>query len=207
MRLFIDISGIHINSIVLDRLEGDWDADEEEEFKTLFLMVALQMVLCPTQSPRLAADLVPALTCARECAKYDWCGLLLNKLMDSVLNFACRFYGTGFASGCGGCTMFLVVHTFKNHVYLLKMLDVVYGEQHPLAARDTNGPTHQTEVGFAIENPHDCKLKKKRRGATSNKSPHDRKAEKALISPKLGSSNCPLPVMDCLFVRLLFFLV
>ena len=61
--------GIPVNSRLMERLEGEWDVDEEEEFKTIFLLISLEMVLCPTQSPRLACDLFPALTCAMNAVK------------------------------------------------------------------------------------------------------------------------------------------
>ncbi|XP_021736115.1 uncharacterized protein LOC110702670 isoform X2 [Chenopodium quinoa] len=93
----------------MDFLEGVWQDDQEEEFKTLFLLVSLDLVLCPTQSPRLAVDLIPALTCAMNCASYGWCGLVIDSLMEPVSSFACRFYGSGFAIGCGGCSIFVVL--------------------------------------------------------------------------------------------------
>ncbi|XP_021723578.1 uncharacterized protein LOC110690964 [Chenopodium quinoa] len=94
---------------MLDRLEGYFEESQEEEFKTLFLIVALEMVLCPTQSPRLAANLLPSLSCAMDAVEYGWCGLVLSKFMDSVSSFARRFYANGFAGGCGGCTILAVI--------------------------------------------------------------------------------------------------
>ncbi|XP_021738418.1 uncharacterized protein LOC110704918 [Chenopodium quinoa] len=102
--------GIPVTSELLERLECHFEPDEEEDFKLLFLLVALQMVLCPTQSPRLASDLLPALSCAMDCAEYNWCELVLEKLMESVANFGKRFYATGFANGCGGCAFFAVIY-------------------------------------------------------------------------------------------------
>ncbi|XP_021761349.1 uncharacterized protein LOC110726193 isoform X2 [Chenopodium quinoa] len=67
------------------------------------------MLLCPNQSSRLAADLVPALMCASRAAEYDWCSLVLKKLMESVAMFARRFYASGVASGCAGCLILIVV--------------------------------------------------------------------------------------------------
>ncbi|XP_021754834.1 uncharacterized protein LOC110720139 isoform X1 [Chenopodium quinoa] len=101
--------GIPVNCELIARMEGKWEEHQEDEFKTLFLLLSLQMLLCPTQSSRLAADVIPALTCARKAAEYDWCSLVLKNLRDSVAMFARRFYSTGFASGCGGCLIFLVV--------------------------------------------------------------------------------------------------
>ncbi|XP_021722289.1 uncharacterized protein LOC110689788 [Chenopodium quinoa] len=101
--------GIPVNGKMMERVEGKWEAHEEEEFKTLFLFLSLEMVLCPTQSPRLACDLLHALTCAMNDGSYNWCELVLKKLMESVGSFARRFYSTGVAGGCGGCTIFAVV--------------------------------------------------------------------------------------------------
>ena len=63
--------GYPITPIMLDRAEGEWQEEEEEEFKLLFLFLAVQMILCPTQCPRLPLDLIrlpldliPAVTCA-----------------------------------------------------------------------------------------------------------------------------------------------
>lgn len=107
-RVYI-VKGIHVNSLMMERVEGDRDESEEAEFKTLFLILALHMVLCPTQSPRLSSNLIPALTCAMSCKEYDWCSLVLSKLVGSLSSFAKRFYANGSTGGCGGCLMFLVV--------------------------------------------------------------------------------------------------
>ncbi|XP_021715741.1 uncharacterized protein LOC110683657 [Chenopodium quinoa] len=101
--------GIPVTSKMMDRLEGNFGEDEEEEFKTLFLILLLHMVMCPTQSPRLATDLIPAVSCVKNCKEYDWSDLVLKKLMASVSSFARRFYATGYAGGCGGCAIFAVI--------------------------------------------------------------------------------------------------
>ncbi|XP_021759305.1 uncharacterized protein LOC110724206 [Chenopodium quinoa] len=101
--------GIHVNRQLMDGVEGHWQEHEEDEFKMLFLLLSLEMLLCPTQSSRLASDLVPSLTCAPRAVEYDWCCLVLKKLMDSVAAFSRRYYSSGFASGCGGCLIFVVV--------------------------------------------------------------------------------------------------
>ncbi|XP_021750818.1 uncharacterized protein LOC110716491 isoform X2 [Chenopodium quinoa] len=94
---------------MLDKLKERFEEHQEEEFKTLFLIIALQMVLCPTQSSRLAYDLLPAVSCAMDSIDYDWCDLVLTKFMDNVSSFARRFYANGFAGGCGGCSIFGVI--------------------------------------------------------------------------------------------------
>ncbi|XP_021764218.1 uncharacterized protein LOC110728855 [Chenopodium quinoa] len=101
--------GIPLSSDMMNRLEGYFDAGEEEEFKTLFLIISLEMVLCPTQIPRLASDLLPAVSCAMEATEFDWCSLVLSKLLESLQKFARRFHANGFASGCGGCAIFAVI--------------------------------------------------------------------------------------------------
>ncbi|XP_021737667.1 uncharacterized protein LOC110704186 [Chenopodium quinoa] len=103
------VKGIHVNSTIMDRVEGNWEENEEAEFKTLFLILSLHMVLFSTQSPRLSSDLLPALTCATECAKYDWCNLVLSKFLSSVSSFAKRLDATGNGGGSGGCLLFIVV--------------------------------------------------------------------------------------------------
>ncbi|XP_021727891.1 uncharacterized protein LOC110695002 [Chenopodium quinoa] len=85
-RVYMSV-GIPLSSEMMDRLEGHFDGSEEEEFKT-FLIIALEMVLCPTKSARLAADLLPAIGCAMEANEYDWCGLVLSKFIGSVSSFA-----------------------------------------------------------------------------------------------------------------------
>ncbi|XP_021765487.1 uncharacterized protein LOC110730013 [Chenopodium quinoa] len=101
--------GIPVTGIMMDRLEGHFDAHQEEEFKTLFLIISLKMILCPTQSPRLSTDLLPALSCCMDSQDYDWCDLVLSKFLESVSNFARRFYVNGFAGGSGGCSIFAVI--------------------------------------------------------------------------------------------------
>lgn len=60
------------------------------------MLLSLEMLLCPNQSSRLVTDLVPSLTCAARAA-------------DGLAMFARRFYSVGFASGCAGCLIFIVV--------------------------------------------------------------------------------------------------
>ncbi|XP_021740751.1 uncharacterized protein LOC110707037 isoform X1 [Chenopodium quinoa] len=111
--------GIQVNADLIARVEGQWEDDQAEEFKTVFLLLALEMLLCPNQSSRLAADLVPSLTCASKAAQYDWCSLVLKKLMNSVAMFARRFYSSGYASGCAGCLIYIVVCDIYVNFWLL----------------------------------------------------------------------------------------
>ncbi|XP_021758863.1 uncharacterized protein LOC110723799 [Chenopodium quinoa] len=101
--------GIRINSALIKRAKGSWGEEEEAEFKTVFLILALHLVLCPTQSYQLGPDLVPALTCAMQAKNYDWCGLVLEKLFDSCCRFGKKFYANGYAKGYGGCSIFLAI--------------------------------------------------------------------------------------------------
>ncbi|XP_021734964.1 uncharacterized protein LOC110701658 [Chenopodium quinoa] len=80
--------GISVNAELIGRIEGQWKEDQADEFKTVFLLLSLEMLFCPNQSSRLAADLVLALTCASKAVEYDWCSMVLKKLMDSVAMFA-----------------------------------------------------------------------------------------------------------------------
>lgn len=94
---------------VVERLQSKFDDDKIVEFKMLFLLVALDMVLCPTHCSRFPKELLPALACASSPRKFNWCPLVLERLMASAKPFGDRFYSEGFAGGCGGCTLFVVV--------------------------------------------------------------------------------------------------
>lgn len=105
-------TGFAVTPGVVDKLMSKFEDHEAEEFKMLFLMAALDMVLCPTQCTRFPKEMVPALGCASLARSYNWCALVLDKLMASVKRFGDRFYNAGFAGGCGGCTLFLAVLLF-----------------------------------------------------------------------------------------------
>lgn len=106
--------GILANNTLVNKGKGNWEEEQEAEFKTVFLILVLQMVLCPSQSKShiLESDLVPALTCAMQAKDYDWCGLVLEKLFDNGCRFANKFNANGYARGCGGCSIFLAVSYF-----------------------------------------------------------------------------------------------
>ncbi|XP_021758868.1 uncharacterized protein LOC110723801 [Chenopodium quinoa] len=103
------LKGIVIEGALLEKAKGSWEEEDEEEFKTLFLILALHMILCPPLSSVLDNDLLPALSCAKQAWNYDWCGLVLEKLFDSAYKFGNKFYADGFAKGCGGCSIFLAI--------------------------------------------------------------------------------------------------
>ncbi|XP_021756946.1 uncharacterized protein LOC110722034 isoform X1 [Chenopodium quinoa] len=135
--------GILVDRKLMERVEGYWGEEEGDEFKMLFLLLS-QELLCPTQSSRLASDLVPSLTCAPLASEYDWCSLVLKKLMDNVATFARRFYASGYASGCGGCLIFAVV-------FYLDRLDrqpVSWGVFSRIQAWTMN------EIRFAVKEDH-----------------------------------------------------
>uniref|UniRef100_A0A803NDK3 Uncharacterized protein n=1 Tax=Chenopodium quinoa TaxID=63459 RepID=A0A803NDK3_CHEQI len=151
--------GIQVNVDLIASVEGGWEEDQAEEFKTVFLLLSLEMLLCPNQSSRLATDLVSSLTCAARAVDYDWCSPVLQKLMYSVAMFARRFYSVGFASGCAGCLIFIVIlyldRLNRHPVHWgyfprLETLDVAYGETHPTKARDSNGPGGSTERSCCV---------------------------------------------------------
>ena len=106
--------GVSVTDAIIGRLKGQWSCEEEVEFKILFLLMDLYMILCPTQSQCLEADLIPALTCATEARHYDWCALVLEKLMSSVKRFARKFNARGYAAGCGGCSLFVAVSVLSS---------------------------------------------------------------------------------------------
>ncbi|XP_021755803.1 uncharacterized protein LOC110720990 [Chenopodium quinoa] len=101
--------GIVIDGALLEKAKGSWEEEDEEDFKTLFLILALHMILCPPLSSHFDNDLMPALSCAKQAWNYDWCGLVLEKLLDSGYKFGNKFYADGFAKGCGGCSIFLAI--------------------------------------------------------------------------------------------------
>lgn len=85
---------------------------QEADFKEAFLAIVLCDILCPTTSPRVASDLMPAITVYGNAASYDWASFALEKLFGSACSFADRFYRDGVAMHCGGCTYFLAVSFF-----------------------------------------------------------------------------------------------
>lgn len=95
---------------VVEAVKRDCDEDYEKDFKEAFLALALAYVLCPTTcSSRLDTDLIPSVSVALAAKKYDWCSLVLDKLMFHTKRFAEKFYKEGYAKCCGGCTYFLAV--------------------------------------------------------------------------------------------------
>ncbi|XP_021758867.1 uncharacterized protein LOC110723800 isoform X2 [Chenopodium quinoa] len=97
---------IPVTSALIERAKGSWGEEQEAEFKTVFLILALHLVLCPTQAHQLESDLVPALTCAVQAKNYDWCGLVLEKFFDSCCRFRKKH---GYGKGFGGCSIFLAI--------------------------------------------------------------------------------------------------
>ena len=81
-------------------------------------MMALNYIICPTTCQRMLVNFLPVVVVAERVVEYDWCMLLLDHLINSVLTFGKRFYLDGFAKGCGGCVMFLAV----SHSYHFVMI-------------------------------------------------------------------------------------
>lgn len=101
-------------SVVLDDIlpslcQENWNLEEEDKFKTEFLISALATFLCPTSCGRLAAHLEVAATLANKASEYNWCQLVYEELMVYGCKFASKFYRNGYVSSCGGCTYFLAV--------------------------------------------------------------------------------------------------
>ncbi|XP_056693469.1 uncharacterized protein [Spinacia oleracea] len=101
--------GIPVNPRFLKRLEGYWEENEEEEFKTMFLIATLQMVLCPTQCARLSSGLLYVCTLGKKAREYDWCKLVYDFFMEKVKVFCRDFYTFGWVKGIGGCSLYLVI--------------------------------------------------------------------------------------------------
>uniref|UniRef100_A0A803M9J0 Uncharacterized protein n=1 Tax=Chenopodium quinoa TaxID=63459 RepID=A0A803M9J0_CHEQI len=90
---------------------------EKMQFRNAFLIVVLGALLCPTTKwGLLAKKLTPAITVARHSAKYDWCTMVYNWLIDCVKVFADKFDENGFAAGCGGCSLFVLVF-YLDHLH------------------------------------------------------------------------------------------
>ena len=49
--------------------------------------------------------------------EFDWCSLVVKKLMESVSVFEAKFNKYGFVRGCGGCTIFIVVIVSAFKIY------------------------------------------------------------------------------------------
>ncbi|XP_056695507.1 uncharacterized protein [Spinacia oleracea] len=126
---------IPVNPKFLERLEGEWGENDEQEFKTMFLIAALAMVLCPTQCGRLSAGTIYACTLGMQSSQYDWCKLVYDFFIERAKVFCRDFYTYGWTKGVGGCTMYLVC------------VVVVYGEtQHPRATKDSHGPVEKVYI-------------------------------------------------------------
>ncbi|KMT11646.1 hypothetical protein BVRB_5g105860 [Beta vulgaris subsp. vulgaris] len=82
---------------VVEKVEGSCGLDDEYEFKTAFLILALCDVLCPTNCRRLESDLVIAATFAMDASSYDSSTLIIVKLLLHGRHFADKFYKDGYA--------------------------------------------------------------------------------------------------------------
>ncbi|XP_056694625.1 uncharacterized protein [Spinacia oleracea] len=84
--------------------------EEEFEFRIAFMIVILELVLCPsTDGFTLAGRLLPAASVAPESNSYDWCTFCLEWLKIWCKMFAHQFDQHGVVSGLGGCSLFLTV--------------------------------------------------------------------------------------------------
>uniref|UniRef100_A0A803MRZ1 Uncharacterized protein n=1 Tax=Chenopodium quinoa TaxID=63459 RepID=A0A803MRZ1_CHEQI len=79
---------------------------DEDEFRQVFVLLMLN-VLCPPTCHRLKKKYMHATVVVKHAKKYNWCSLILDELLHAVGSFGKRFYNNGFASGSGGCTLFL----------------------------------------------------------------------------------------------------
>ena len=95
--------------LVRNRFKDGWCEADEEEFKACFMVVALGDFLRPTTCSRFPKPLYAAVGLARRTREYDWCQMVVDRLMRAGWLFSKKFYEDGFAAGCGGCTYFLAV--------------------------------------------------------------------------------------------------
>ncbi|KAL2937932.1 Elongation factor Ts [Bienertia sinuspersici] len=152
----VQLRGIEITPGMVRRAEEYWEESEEHEFKALFLAISLHLILTPTQGARLAADVVPVLCCAVTTVKYDWCSLVVRKLMQAVEVLGDIFYLDRLNRnlilwGQYPCIKMWNMEQIRvasntdrflpNGDYgKLGCLDVAYGEWHPREARDVQIP-------------------------------------------------------------------
>ena len=94
---------------VRNRLKSGFDESEGKAFKLAFMIIVLGDILCPTTSSRMSKSLYPAVAVAMNNDDYDWCQLVVDRLVYSGKHFASKFYDDGFARGAGGCTYFFAV--------------------------------------------------------------------------------------------------
>ncbi|KAL2944795.1 hypothetical protein RDABS01_033142 [Bienertia sinuspersici] len=125
----------------------------EKDFKECFVMLALMDVLCPTTCHRMSSKLLPYVCYAVRARQYDWCSLVLEHLFHSIQNFAKRFYPMGMRKRQP--TQWGVFPRLKawskkemnkaracdelptGDYGKLGVVDVAYGENHPLDCRDS----------------------------------------------------------------------
>ncbi|XP_056695650.1 uncharacterized protein [Spinacia oleracea] len=105
----ISTDAIPVNPKFIQRLEGTWEDKDEEEFKTMFLIAAVEMVLCPTQCGRLSPSLLYACSLGMQAREYDWCKLVYEFFIERAKVFCRDFYTFGWTKGVGGCSMYLVI--------------------------------------------------------------------------------------------------
>ncbi|KNA13421.1 hypothetical protein SOVF_116800 [Spinacia oleracea] len=105
----ISTDAIPVNPKFIQRLEGTWEDKDEEEFKTMFLIAAVEMVLCPTQCGRLSPSMLYACSLGMQAREYDWCNLVYDFFIERVKVFCRDFHTFGWTKGVGGCSMYLVI--------------------------------------------------------------------------------------------------
>lgn len=78
----------------------------EIEFKQLFLLYALGVLLCPTQSSKISPMHLKVLHAAAEAQKYNWCQYVLDWLVGCSRRFKSSQSKCG---GYGGCAIFFMI--------------------------------------------------------------------------------------------------
>uniref|UniRef100_A0A803LVH3 Aminotransferase-like plant mobile domain-containing protein n=1 Tax=Chenopodium quinoa TaxID=63459 RepID=A0A803LVH3_CHEQI len=94
----------------LDKTKGKLRTEEDVvHFKSAYLVV-LGQLLCPTTNGgNLSISLLLAVSVAAKAENYNWCSFAFDWLMSYVSKFKGKFDKYNFVSGCGGCTIFLMM--------------------------------------------------------------------------------------------------
>lgn len=91
---------------------------EKLAFRNAFLAVVVGHLLCPTaMCTNLSHKLMAVVSLGGVAEEYDWCTWTYNRLMERVEVFLKSFYDDGYARGCGGCVVALMVR-FVSHFNL-----------------------------------------------------------------------------------------
>ena len=90
-----------LSSLIKDGLDDD-------KFKMVFALFAITTLLCPTSSDCASPDFFPAVHIPNKIISYNWCHIVLDKLVSSIAKFQQSTLSHGTAA-LGGCQFALMV--------------------------------------------------------------------------------------------------